>query len=149
MNKTTKKDTSIRDQNQESKAQEEQEAKETARPTKGIKQILPDDIVTLAENVKGRLSRNLGSFMANKKLRNVDLYRAVYPIIPDQAKMSRILNGELPVTLGLCVALHYAYGVDLNQFIAGDNSIAAQMPKEIEDVILEYADYIRQCRNRI
>lgn len=51
------------------------------------------------------------------------------------------------MSLSVLVALHYQFGVDLNEFIAGD-SHKPNLPPDVEQKILELADAIRQYRNR-
>ena len=56
-------------------------------------------------------------------------------------------QGLQKVSLSVLVALHYQFGVDLNEFIAGD-SHKPNLPPDVEQKILELADAIRQYRNR-
>ena len=106
-----------------------------ARTTQGHKQVLSDGLVELACNTDDRITRNFNSFIANHNFRNVDVFDAFSPLISDPSKVTLMKQG------------HYQFGVDLNEFIAGD-SHKPNLPPDVEQKILELADAIRQYRNR-
>lgn len=102
--------------------QDRQKATRTARMTEGIQQKIPDDLVILAEKTKYRIDKNFGEFMRKRGKSNIAMVREMYPIIRDATHVSKMLNGTVHVSLEILVALHYLYGIDLNEFIAGDKA---------------------------
>ena len=118
-----------------------------ARTTQGHKQVLSDGLVELACNTDDRITRNFNSFIANHNFRNVDVFDAFSPLISDPSKVTLMKQGLQKVSLSVLVALHYQFGVDLNEFIAADSNKPNLSP-ELEREILALADTIRQCRNR-
>lgn len=118
-----------------------------ARTTQGHKQVLSDGLVELACNTDDRITRNFNSFIANHNFRNVDVFDAFSPLISDPSKVTLMKQDLQKVSLSVLVALHYQFGVDLNEFIAGDSNKPNLSP-ELEREILALADTIRQCRNR-
>ena len=118
-----------------------------ARTTQGHKQVLSDGLVELACNTDDRITRNFNSFIANHNFRHVDVFDAFSTLISDPSKVTLMKQGLQKVSLSVLVALHYQFGVVLNEFIAGDSNKPNLSP-ELEREILALADTIRQCRNR-
>lgn len=105
------------------------------RPTKGIKQQIPDELVLAAEKPQDRVNKNFGEFMRKNGWKNVDAMNKLYPIITGPDHVSKLLSGVRNVSLSLLVVLHYQYGVDLNEFIAGDKSKRPPLtPKQVEEL---------------
>lgn len=105
------------------------------RPTKGIKQQIPDELVLFADKSQDRVNKNFGEFMRKNGLKNVDILKNLYPIISGADHVSKLLSGVRNVNLSLLVVLHYQYGVDLNEFIAGDKSKRPPLtPKQVEEL---------------
>ena len=126
---------------------EQQKKTRPARTTQGHQQVLSDEVIALARKTEDRISRKFGSFVAAHKMRNIDVYHTFSPLISDPSKVTLMMQGVQKVSLPVLVALHYHFGVDLNDFIAGD-SHTPNLPPELEREILALADTIRQCRNR-
>ena len=126
---------------------EQQKKTRPARTTQGHQQVLSDEVIALARKTEDRISRKFGSFVAAHKMRNIDVYHTFSPLISDPSKVTLMMQGVQKVSLPVLVALHYHFGVDLNEFIAGDSNKPNLSP-ELEREILALADTIRQCRNR-
>lgn len=109
--------------------------------------MLSQELVDFARKTEDRISRKFGSFVAAHKMRNVDVYHTFSPLISDPSKVTLMMQGVQKVPLPVLVALHYHFGVDLNEFIAGD-SHKPNLPPDVEQKILELADAIRQYQNR-
>lgn len=122
------------------------EEKSTGRPTQGKKQVIPDDIIEIAEKSKKRVAQNFINFTIKKGWSNVKILEKFYPIMTDESHVSKVLSGVRPVSLALLVVLHYQYDIDLNEFIAGDCK-TLKMSRDVEELILDLSDKIRHCRN--
>lgn len=120
--------------------------RETARPTAGKSLRLSNKLIVMCEETKERISKNFGAFVAKEKMRNIDIVNAFSPLISSESTVSRIMSGETKVPLSVLVALHYQYGVSLDEFIAGDTQRLNITP-EFEDIILQMANKIIQLRN--
>lgn len=81
--------------------------------------ILSEDIIELANTAQDRIDKNFCSFVVSENLRNVDVLEQMTPILSYESQVSKMLSGDQRVPIGVCVILHYVYGVDLNEFIAG------------------------------
>ena len=115
------------------KQQDRQKATRTARMTKGIQQEIPDDLVIFAEKTKDRIDKNFGEFMRKRGKSNVSIVHEMHPIIGDATHVSKMMNGTVHVSLEILVALHYLYGIDLNEFIAGDKAERPSLtPEQVE-----------------
>ncbi len=128
-------------------AKEQKKKTRSARTTQGHQQVLSQELVDFARKTEDRISRKFGSFVAAHKMRNVDVYHTFSPLISDPSKVTLMMQGVQKVPLPVLVALHYHFGVDLNEFIAGD-SHKPNLPPDVEQKILELADAIRQYQNR-
>lgn len=92
------------------------------RPPKGIKQQIPDELVLAADKIKDRVTENFRKFVWKNGWTNSEAEVKLSPIITDASHMSKLLSGKRSVSLALLFVLHKHYGVDLNEFIAGDKS---------------------------
>lgn len=93
-----------------------------ARETEGIKQKISDELVLFAEKTKDRISKNFGEFLRVKNWNNKDTINNLYPFVTSSSHVSKLLSGDNQVSLAMLVVLHKEYGVDLNEFIAGDKT---------------------------
>lgn len=99
---------------------EKQKKVPVGRPTSGNKQILPDDIVGIVEKTQERIDKNFCTLIVEHNMRNIDVLNTFSPILGSASEVSKILNGKQHVSKELCAAVHYIFGVSLDQFIAGD-----------------------------
>lgn len=119
-----------------------------ARLPNGKAQILPDEIVSLAEDVQIRVDQNFRNFLISNNIKNVEMIDKLSPIITDDQQMSKLKSGKIHVNMRICVALHYVYGVDLNEFIAGDISDSSPVPLEVKNAMETLNKYIGSCKTR-
>lgn len=125
--------------------EEKQKQKREANPTEGIKQQISDDLVRFAEGTQSRLAKNFRKLLRERNWRNVDMFNALYPIVTDKAHASKLYSGERPINFRILVVLHKAYGVDLNEFIAGDRaerpSITPEQVEALRAIVKMYDDF--------
>lgn len=104
-----------------------------ARTTQNIKQRIPDELVLKAERTQDRIDKNFGEFMRKQDRLNIKIVQELFPIIRDSTHMSKLLNGTAHVSLGILVALHDVFDVDLNEFVAGDTAERPSLtPTQVE-----------------
>lgn len=104
-----------------------------ARTTQNIKQRIPDELVLKAERTQDRIDKNFGEFMRKQDRLNIEIVQELFPIIRDSTHMSKLLNGTAHVSLGILVALHDVFDVDLNEFVAGDTAERPSLtPTQVE-----------------
>lgn len=113
-----------------------------AKNTSGIKQVISDELVLKAEGTKDRIGRNFGTFILEKGWTGIEAVRNLYPIVKSSSHISKLLSGDNGVSLALLVVLHDVYGVDLNEFIAGDKikrpPLTPEQVQTLRDIVQMY-----------
>ncbi|HHX23875.1 MAG TPA: hypothetical protein GX723_07715 [Thermoanaerobacterales bacterium] len=87
-----------------------------------------------AEGTRERMRQNFSEFLKIRGIKNEEAVDMLYPFIISSSRISKIKKGAT-IPFEVLVVLHYEFGIDLNEFIAGDTQESSIMLSRIQDIL--------------
>lgn len=111
-----------------------QKTKETARFRYAKKMKVEEWIMPKAEGTRERMRQNFSEFLKIRGIKNEEAVDMLYPFIISSSRISKIKKGAT-IPFEVLVVLHYEFGIDLNEFIAGNTQESSVVSSQIRDRI--------------